>query len=539
MKAEPLWNHNAFFDYSDRWMTENDTAHAAEKFKQIGSYGTPYQLHTWDGFVDDMYARYRNNLPSKTVVGKPRFNPEAGVFVKSVAVELLTFTPGAQIRFTIDGSIPNASSQIYQNPIVITANSTIKAFGYIPSGNMTSSAVVSQTYTITQDNVLPTVSFVSAIGSATKMVIGFSEKMEKASTELASNYSITNGVSIQNAVLGADQLTVTLTVSGFTGGTSYTAIINNIKDSHGNAIMANTQSQFTYIAVTSEPGLLGLWSFEGGLGQAGLDLSGNNNTLTFMGGASTDVGKSGSAASFDGVDDHLELPPSLLSNVSDFTFTAWVYWTGNRAWPMIFNFNDGQVTDIGNGAYMELTPWFGGFKSTAFTMSTSGYGQDEGVISAKGLPLNTWTHVAVILKGDNGALYIDGSLVKAGSIPLDPKDLSLSRLYIGKSSFLEHPHFTGKIDEIRIYDKALSITEIQNVMNGVTGLEIQHPLLRSNLLIPNPITTQSYQEFIKLKDVKLFTLKGEPVDQTAPLNSGMYGIFDKESHKSYKVIIIK
>jgi hypothetical protein len=63
MHAEKSWNHDAYFDYCDRWMTEDDTYALAEIKKQLGkNVGGTRQGQTWDPFVDEMWAKYRNNL---------------------------------------------------------------------------------------------------------------------------------------------------------------------------------------------------------------------------------------------------------------------------------------------------------------------------------------------------------------------------------------------------------------------------------------------------------------------------------------------
>jgi len=62
MKAEKAWNHEAFFDYVDRWMCEND----AEFVKTVKrTTGQDYSAHwarqgqAWDAFVEEMWARHR------------------------------------------------------------------------------------------------------------------------------------------------------------------------------------------------------------------------------------------------------------------------------------------------------------------------------------------------------------------------------------------------------------------------------------------------------------------------------------------------
>jgi hypothetical protein len=72
MHAEKLWDHDAYFDYVDRWMTEDDTRFIDEIVKQLGDNYMHIdaicnypQRKTVDIFVDNMWAKYRNNIPEK------------------------------------------------------------------------------------------------------------------------------------------------------------------------------------------------------------------------------------------------------------------------------------------------------------------------------------------------------------------------------------------------------------------------------------------------------------------------------------------
>jgi hypothetical protein len=67
MHAERHWNHDAFFDYCDRWMSEDDTELIKiiqEATGQGQDYGKSWakQGSSWDEFVNDMWARYRPTL---------------------------------------------------------------------------------------------------------------------------------------------------------------------------------------------------------------------------------------------------------------------------------------------------------------------------------------------------------------------------------------------------------------------------------------------------------------------------------------------
>ena len=69
LKAEKQWNHDAFFDYVDRWMTEDDRDHRTEIMKYHPQAGFTdknrwtHQGYTWEPFVKAMWDRYRQTEP--------------------------------------------------------------------------------------------------------------------------------------------------------------------------------------------------------------------------------------------------------------------------------------------------------------------------------------------------------------------------------------------------------------------------------------------------------------------------------------------
>jgi len=61
LNAKKVWNHDAYFDYVDRWMTEDDSLFLEEIKRQTGSdLSSQPQRKTWDPFVDEMWAKYRS-----------------------------------------------------------------------------------------------------------------------------------------------------------------------------------------------------------------------------------------------------------------------------------------------------------------------------------------------------------------------------------------------------------------------------------------------------------------------------------------------
>ena len=98
---------------------------------------------------------------SKGTVASPVFNPPAGAYTMPVAIS--SATPGATIRYTIDGSTPSEThGTVYSAPITLAATTTIQAIAY--ESGYTDSPVVSATYTV---GAPPGISLVQSNATAT------------------------------------------------------------------------------------------------------------------------------------------------------------------------------------------------------------------------------------------------------------------------------------------------------------------------------------------------------------------------------------
>ena len=177
----------------------------------------------------------------------------------------------------------------------------------------------------------------------------------------------------------------------------------------------------------------------------------------------------GTALQFDGEDDHVILPDSL-SDGTDFTFAAWVYWDGGSAWQRIFDFG---ILD--SNYYMFLTPTTG--SALRFSMTTSGWSGEQRLTSTSALPQNTWTHVAITISGDTGRMYVNGTQVAVNtSMTINPADLGAIQHYLGRSMFPSDPYFAGQLDDVIFLDTALTATQIAALQTT------QPPVASTNLI---------------------------------------------------------
>lgn len=196
------------------------------------------------------------------------------------------------------------------------------------------------------------------------------------------------------------------------------------------------------------------YQFDANDGSQIADSSGNGYNGTVNGGVSWNAqGKNGGAIDFNGIDGYVQLPGVVTADSEDFTFSAWVNWKGGGAWQRIFDFGNGMVS------HMFLTPsqWSGVLQ---FTIHHDGV--DQSILAGEPLPMNQWTLVTVTLEGNTGKLYVNGELkASSDSMSFNPSQLLATENYLGKSRFAADAYYNGSMDDVRIYNKALSQQEIQ------------------------------------------------------------------------------
>ncbi len=199
--------------------------------------------------------------------------------------------------------------------------------------------------------------------------------------------------------------------------------------------------------------------------------TGNNGVLNNMNNADWVTGQPGfgNALDFDGTDDFVHIAngfTDFLSGNSTNTLSMWFYARSVAGDPVILDAEDGAQYDY----FLEFS---GGLKAY--------YGVGNVYRSYTGSPpsLNTW-HQWVLTKtgaGDNGDLYLDGTklLTFGGSLSSTPSvtsDLLLAKYRSGYN-------FNGLIDDLAIWNRNLSDTEVADLFNS--GAQLLAP-------VPEPST---------------------------------------------------
>jgi hypothetical protein len=136
----------------------------------------PAGTHTVTASLVDMTMAALTPAVSQTVIftvtapvaESPVFSPEAGTYSDSVVVTLTCATPGAEIHYTLDGTVPTATSIVYVNPFTLTEDATVKAKAFMNNVSWEDSPVAEAIYTIVTEPTL-TVAPVSLTFSSTQL----------------------------------------------------------------------------------------------------------------------------------------------------------------------------------------------------------------------------------------------------------------------------------------------------------------------------------------------------------------------------------
>jgi hypothetical protein len=231
----------------------------------------------------------------------------------------------------------------------------------------------------------------------------------------------------------------------------------------------NGQPYNATVQVVVDTSLITWYKFDDTSGTTAADSSGYGNNGTINGGNNTTftAGQYGNAITFGGANTdatYVTLPSSLVDNMTTMTFTAWVKTSNTSEYTSLFT--AGPTTSSSATKYMMFQP-----HGTRFTITANGGSAEQNITPGGDLTANTWKHIAVTLSGSTGKLYIDGVLVAQNTnMTFKPSDLAptTSGNFIGKSAWAQDKYLKGQVDDFRIYNRALSASEVTNVMNGQT-----------------------------------------------------------------------
>jgi len=209
-------------------------------------------------------------------------------------------------------------------------------------------------------------------------------------------------------------------------------------------------------------GLVSYWSFEAQTGNTVYDVwSNNSNDGTFVNGVTgnwTVSGKYGGAMTFDGVDDYVNFGNDASLNspttTNNLTITAWIKLKGNAT---------GQHNIVSKG-YRQYELYIDPIPPYTLKVYLGDGTNYDNYNSASNLAIDTSYFVSIVANGTRVLMYVNG-IQKSNQPQVRALGSTASNLYISSRSGTSL-YTNGSIDEVRIYNRALSHDEINQSMNN-------------------------------------------------------------------------
>ena len=358
----------------------------------------------------------------------------------------VTFTDNKNGTATLSGTTTAAGTY----PLTFTA-----ANGVLPNAP--------QSFTLTVNQATQAPAITSA--AATTFTTGVSGTFMVTTTgfpipALTESGALPSGVTFTDNKNGTATLSGTTTAAG-TYPLTFTA---------ANGVLPNAPQSFTLTVNQATQGLVAAYAFNEGTGTTVSDSSGNGNNGTITNATWTTSGKYSDALVFNGTSALVTIPDAAsLHLTTGMTLEAWVNpSTVTSAWrDVIYKGNDNY--------WLEATSDSGSKPAAGATLGSS----DVDTLGTAALATSTWTFLTETYNGSALDLYVNGTLVSSlaqtGNILT-----STNPLQIGGDSIYGQ-YFQGMIDEVRVYNVALTAVQIQSDMNTPIAPDTQPPTAPTNL----------------------------------------------------------
>lgn len=348
-------------------------------------------------------------------------------------------------------NIVGATNSTYTTPVLTLANnnSTYRAVVSTPSGLSTNSSFA--TLTVLADTQAPVIfSATRKAGSATDIVVVFSEAVATSSAANIANYSLNDGVTISAAVMGSAANQVIITTSGLSAGTTYYLTVENVQDLFGNTMVpASLQILPANLVlwlkadsgvVTNGSGLVSEWTDLSASGNTALQYRGVSLMPTLVPWAMN--GKP--ALRFDGIRNYLEAASSpSLAITGDMTIYA------------VANFTDynGIREIISKTAGNQPASFDYYVQNSTHTRFYRGNGTVNNLVTALAPSAGVPHRLAVVMQGTNVSHFLDGNGNGTGILSTPMAD-SGTPLRIGSRNDLAQ-YMKGDLGEIMVFSAAI------------------------------------------------------------------------------------
>ncbi|GAA2979684.1 signal peptidase I [Actinokineospora diospyrosa] len=222
------------------------------------------------------------------------------------------------------------------------------------------------------------------------------------------------------------------------------------------------------------------WRFDDASGIAASDSSGGANSGTLINGPTWSTGLTGSAVTFDGVNDRVVSTGPSANTDTSFSVSVWVRTSTASSTAVALS----QAGNTHNAWYIytQSGKWRFGLPRSDVANPTEDY-----VISSTSVASNTWTHIVGVYDDPNNAfrIYVNGSLEASGprsdSYEWRAGGVMAAGGVLINGSWL-YP-WAGSIDDVRVYSRVLGASEISGIMGAATAPNAQYAFEQSGSVL--------------------------------------------------------
>jgi hypothetical protein len=158
---------------------------------------------------------------------------------------------------------------------------------------------------------------------------------------------------------------------------------------------------------------------------------------------------------------------AMSRTTAGFSICTWFAFDATTMWSRVFDFGLGMSN---NNIYVARVQT----SETLQIYYSCRQGHYQEINLPKPIINGKWRHVCVVNLGRNWSIYDDGALAASRTATCDLTNTLLTSNYIGRSNWNWDPLLVGRVDEFRIYDRALSAWQVTNLY-GYKGAESQLP----------------------------------------------------------------
>lgn len=436
-----------------------------------------FAVQAYAGTVTSGYSNEVNTVvqPATTAPPTATTAPVASFTANGTTAASLSVTPGQSVTL-VDTSTGTVSSRLWNLGDGTTSTTATVVKSYPTTGTRT------VTLSVTGAGVTRSASKTINVAAAAP-VADFSANRTSGLAPLTVTFTDASSGSISSRSWsfgnGATSTASSPTITYASAGT-YTVSLT-VTGAGG----SNTATKTGYISVsapastTTNPasnGLVAAYGFDETTGTQVLDASGNGNHGTLANATRATLAKFGRSLSFNGSNSLVTVNDSnSLDLTNGMTISAWVYPTSwATGWKALVMKERPSGLAYALSANSDL-----GQPAASLRIA----GADRSLSAGAHLPSNTWTHLVATYDGATQRLFVNGAQVGSRA-QTGTLETSASPLRIGGNTVWANEYFQGLIDEVRVYNRALSQTEIATLAQTPVTQTVSTPTATSPCSTP-------------------------------------------------------